>query len=40
MITDADKNWWAIIGSSGLSRSGINTYEEALDMTIAGRHFV
>lgn len=38
VFIDTDKNWWAIVAPSGLSRSGVNSSEEALDMTIAGRH--
>lgn len=35
---DTDKNWWAMVAPSGLSRTGVNTSKEALDMTTAGRH--
>jgi hypothetical protein len=38
IITDGDRNRWTIICPSGLSASGINTEEDAQQMTIAGRH--
>ena|SRR2546425_936642 len=38
VINDGDGNWWGIACPSGLSTSGISTYEEAQDMTVAGKH--